>query len=98
MAKHINTQRALELCEHFGLDYLVKRINEHPNDYNKWKFDGVSCLCDKFAAAITGVDQEALRLSKKKAGAKIQITNKEVSYEQILNAFVEKKEWCLVRG
>jgi len=58
----ITTEHALELCEHFELDYLVKRIKANPDSYKEWKFDGISCLPDKFAAKITGVDQKVLTL------------------------------------
>ncbi len=56
----ITTKWAVELCKHFGLDYLVERIRENPDSYKNWIFDGVSVLCDKFAAGVTGVDQEIL--------------------------------------
>ena len=58
----ITTSRAKEFCEYFGLNYLVKRIDANPASYKNWKFDGISVLCDKFAAAITGVDKDALTL------------------------------------
>lgn len=37
----IVTDQALELCNHFKLDYLVKRIQENPDKYKNWEFDGV---------------------------------------------------------
>jgi len=43
----IATQRALELCRHFNLDYLVARIETDPELFAHWKFDGCSCLPDK---------------------------------------------------
>ncbi len=58
----ITTERALELCKYFELDYLVERINTNPARYKEWVFDGISVLNDKFAAAISGVDQTALTL------------------------------------
>ncbi len=43
----ITTQKALELCAHFGLDYLVERINWNPDHYKDWPFDGCSGLPDE---------------------------------------------------
>lgn len=56
----IDTSYALELCDHFKLDYLVKRIKENPDQYKSWAFDGVSCLPDKLFALCADVDQETL--------------------------------------
>lgn len=58
----ITTERALELCKYFKLDYLTERINSNPGSYKEWKFDGISVLDDKFAADIFHVDQNALTL------------------------------------
>jgi len=30
----VSTKEALELCRHFGLDYLVERIESHPENYS----------------------------------------------------------------
>lgn len=43
----ITTQWALELCEYFGLDYLVKRIQDNPDAYRDWEFDGCSGFRDQ---------------------------------------------------
>jgi hypothetical protein len=43
----VTTPKALELCKHFKLDYLVRRIEENPGEYKSWKFDGCSCLPDE---------------------------------------------------
>ena len=56
----INIDRALELCNHFNLDYLVKRIQDNRQDYVDWRFDGVSGLPEQLAALIGGVDQNTL--------------------------------------
>jgi len=40
----VDTKWALELCEAFKLDYLVKRIKNNEDQFISWKFDGVSCL------------------------------------------------------
>jgi len=52
----ISTEEALELCRHFGLDYLVKRIESDPESYREWKFDGCSCLPDELMGLFTGCD------------------------------------------
>jgi len=44
----ITVEKGLELCKHFGLDYLVKRIEAHPEIYRDWEFDGCSWYPDKF--------------------------------------------------
>lgn len=52
----IVTDQALELCNHFKLDFLVKRIQENPDKYKNWEFDGCSCLRDEKLGFITGCD------------------------------------------
>ena len=56
----ITTERALELCKHFELNHLVERILKNPDQYKEWPFDGVSVLCERFAAGVAHVDQEIL--------------------------------------
>ena len=50
----ISTERALELCKHFKLDYLVKRIQENPDRYKSWEFDGCSGLPDEILGLFVG--------------------------------------------
>ena len=38
----VTTERALGLCEHYGLNYLVDRIEDHPDLFKEWEFDGCS--------------------------------------------------------
>jgi hypothetical protein len=54
----VTTQRALELCEYFGLDYLVERIRANPAKYKSWKFDGCSAVPDELLGLFTGCDWE----------------------------------------
>lgn len=54
----ITTQRALELCRHFNLDYLVGRIEADPGQYKSWKFDGCSGLPDELMGLFTGCKWE----------------------------------------
>lgn len=56
----ITTDRALELCKYFNLDYLVERISNNKDLYKSWVFDGVSGVPDKLTAFIVGVDQDKL--------------------------------------
>ena len=54
----VGTKEALELCRHFGLDYLVKRIEANPERYKDWKFDGCSGLPDELMGLFTGCNWE----------------------------------------
>lgn len=50
----VTTKQALELCNHFKLDYLIKRLETHAHKYKKWQFDGCSCIRDKKLGLFTG--------------------------------------------
>ena len=52
----VTTEQALELCRHFDLDYLVRRLGAHPEAYKPWPFDGCSCLPDEIMGIFTGCD------------------------------------------
>ena len=52
----ITTERALELCRHFNLDYLVARIEADPEAFTHWEFDGCSCLPDESLGLFTGCE------------------------------------------
>ena len=52
----ITTKKALALCRHFGLDYLVDRIEVGPKKYKDWTFDGCSGLPDEVMGFFTGCD------------------------------------------
>jgi hypothetical protein len=43
----ITTDRAIELCEHFGYIYLVERIKANQDRFKDWVFDGASMIPDK---------------------------------------------------
>jgi hypothetical protein len=51
----VTTEAALSLCDHYGMDKLVKRINRHPEKYRTWIFDGCSLLPDKLVSALTHI-------------------------------------------
>ena len=38
----VTTERALELCVHYGLNYLADRIEDNPDLFIDWNFDGCS--------------------------------------------------------
>jgi hypothetical protein len=38
----VTTESALELCEYYGFNYLAKRIEDNPDHFKEWKFDGCS--------------------------------------------------------
>ena len=42
----ITTERALELCGHYDFNKLSKRIEDNPDDFKEWKFDGCSMTPD----------------------------------------------------
>lgn len=50
----VTAKEAVELCRHFGLDDLVKRIESDPDRYKVWKFDGCSGLPDRLMGLFTG--------------------------------------------
>jgi hypothetical protein len=52
----ITTNQALELCKHFNLDYLIKRIETNAEKYKEWEFDGCSGLPDEIMVLFTGCD------------------------------------------
>lgn len=52
----ITTQKAVELCAHFDLNYLVDRITANPGSYKPWSFDGCSGLPDEVMGLFTGCD------------------------------------------
>jgi hypothetical protein len=54
----ITTEKALELCKHFNLDYLVHRVESNPDHYKEWEFDGCSCLPDELMGFFTGCNWE----------------------------------------
>ena len=38
----VTTERGLVLCEHYGLNHLAKRIEDNPDQFKEWEFDGCS--------------------------------------------------------
>ena len=42
IGEFVTTERALELCEHYGLNQLAERIEDNPDHFKGWIFDGCS--------------------------------------------------------
>jgi len=38
----VTNERALALCLHYGLNHLADRIEDNPNHFKEWEFDGCS--------------------------------------------------------
>ncbi len=52
IGEEITTERALGLCRHYRFDHLVKRIEEQPDSFKSWKFDGASMIPDKIFSKL----------------------------------------------
>ena len=48
----ITTDRAIELCDHFGCAYLVERITANRESFKDWIFDGASMVPDELFAKL----------------------------------------------
>jgi hypothetical protein len=51
----ITTQRALDLCNHYGFEHLVKRIEENHEAFIDWVFDGASMIPDDLFPQATNI-------------------------------------------
>ena len=51
----VTTERALELCEHYGFSHLVQRIEDNPDLFKEWKFDGCSMTPDAVLSELIKV-------------------------------------------
>ena len=48
----ITTEYAIQLCEHFGYKYLVTRLQEKPDNYKNWVFDGATIVNDELFSKL----------------------------------------------
>jgi len=55
IGESVTTERALELCEHYGFNHLVQRIEGNPDLFKEWKFDGCSLIPDEVLSEIIKV-------------------------------------------
>ena len=51
----ITTERARELCAHFGCTYLLERIDSAPDTFKDWEFDGASMIPDALVSKLAGI-------------------------------------------
>jgi hypothetical protein len=51
----VTTERALELCSHYGFNHLAKRIENNPDRFKEWKFDGCSMTPEKVLSELINV-------------------------------------------
>ena len=51
----VTTQRALELCQHYDLNHLAGRIEDNPDLFKEWEFDGCSMTPDDVLREIIKV-------------------------------------------
>ena len=51
----VTTERALELCVYYGFNHLAGRIEDNPDLYKEWKFDGCSMTPDEVLKEIIKV-------------------------------------------
>ena len=51
----VTTERALDLCVHYGLKYLAKRIENDSDLFKEWEFDGCSMTPDVVLSELINV-------------------------------------------
>ena len=51
----VTTERALELCVHYGINHLAERIEDNPDLFKEWKFDGCSMTPDAVLSELIKV-------------------------------------------
>lgn len=48
----VTTEYAKEFRKHFGFDYLVERLDAHPEACKSWVFDGASMIPDNLFSKL----------------------------------------------
>ena len=51
----VTTERALELCEQYGFNHLAERIQDNPDLFKEWEFDGCSMTPDAVLSQVIKV-------------------------------------------
>jgi len=51
----VTTERALKLCAHYAFNHLAKRIEDNPDHFKEWKFDGCSMTPDAVLSELIKV-------------------------------------------
>lgn len=100
----ITTEKAIMLCRHFKLDYLIRRIEVDPTRYTDWKFDGCSGLPDEIMGLFTGCDWRDITYRcclphdlRYAYGEKGNEKERKEADEEFYDNLVNKagmKEWC----
>jgi len=100
----ITGKEALKLCQYFGLDYLVERIESGPENYEDWKFDGCSALPDEIMGLFTGCNWEDITYrcclphdlcyGYGEPGNKMERKRVDVKYYSDLVTKAGMSEWC----
>ena len=55
----VTTERASELCVHYGMNRLAERIDDSPDVFKEWKFDGCSMTPTEVLSEIIKVSSLA---------------------------------------
>jgi len=100
----ITTEQALELCKHFNLDYLIKRIESNSDKYKTWEFDGCSGLPDEVMGFFTGCEWKDITYKcclphdlcygYGEIGNKTERKRVDKEFYKDLVAQAHLKEWC----
>jgi hypothetical protein len=100
----VTTKDGLELCRYFNLDYLVERIQCHPEGYKDWQFDGCSGLPDELMGLFTGCKWEDityhcclphdLGYAYGKTGNQVERKRVDDKFYNDLVTRAGMKEWC----
>jgi len=100
----ITTVQALELCKHFKLDYLIKRIESNSDKYETWKFDGCSGLPDEVMGFFTGCEWKDITYKcclphdlcygYGELGNDIERKRVDIKFYSDLVTKAHMKEWC----
>lgn len=51
----ISPELGLKLAKHFKLDYIVDRLEKHPEQYKPFVFDGCSCIPDELLGFMNSI-------------------------------------------
>lgn len=51
----ITTDIAIELCRHYGFEYLVSRIEGNKDHFKNWVFDGASMVPDELLSKLAKI-------------------------------------------
>ena len=52
----VTPKMGLELARYFKLDYLIERLEKHPDKYKDFVWDGCSMIPDRLLTVFTGIN------------------------------------------